>query len=127
MNLIEQLQNVYNSEINFTIASFWDGGFDIKIGDDLNGVKASGNCDSFEDTAKWIIENALRCYPDSDFAKSFNIKTKDDKDFETAVRPLIKWMAENQHPHTKIIITSTGAELLEGVKVAGEITEYLKD
>lgn len=48
------------------------------------------------------------------------------EDFENAVRPLIKWMSETQHPHTTLIINSTSAELVEGIKVI-ETTEYLKD
>lgn len=48
------------------------------------------------------------------------------EEFEEAVRPLMKWMAENCHPHTKIIIESNVAELVEGVKVI-QTNEYLID
>ncbi len=48
------------------------------------------------------------------------------KKFEEAVRPVMKFLAENLHPHTTIIITSTDAELLEGS--ASVVTdEYLVD
>lgn len=47
-------------------------------------------------------------------------------EFERVVRPLIKYMAENHHPHTKIIVEATGAELVEGV-MNFPTTEYLKD
>lgn len=33
------------------------------------------------------------------------------KEFEDAVRPAIKWMAENQHPFTRLIIQGNLAEL----------------
>jgi hypothetical protein len=36
------------------------------------------------------------------------------KQFEEKVRPLIKWVAENFHPHVKIILESDRAEILEG-------------
>lgn len=36
--------------------------------------------------------------------------------FEQAAEPLIKWLAENVHPHHTVIVTSTGAELLQGEK-----------
>ena len=39
---------------------------------------------------------------------------KQRKQFEEQVRPLIKWLAENFHPHTKIILESNRAELVEG-------------
>lgn len=46
--------------------------------------------------------------------------------FEEAARPLIKWLAENVHPHHSVIVTSTNAELLEGQQsVCTE--EYLRD
>lgn len=34
--------------------------------------------------------------------------------FEEVVTPVIKWLAENGHPHMSIVITNTDAELLEG-------------
>ena len=37
------------------------------------------------------------------------------KSFEVAVEPVIKWLCDNAHPHTKIIIDCTTAELVEGV------------
>ncbi len=46
-------------------------------------------------------------------------------EFEEAVRPLIKWLAQSVHPHHTVVVTSTHAELLEGqVVVATE--EYLR-
>ena len=38
------------------------------------------------------------------------------KTFEEAVEPLMKWISENQHPHTTVIVTGTTAELFEGVQ-----------
>lgn len=37
--------------------------------------------------------------------------------FEDAARPLIRWLAENAHPHHTAIVTGTRAELLEGQSV----------
>lgn len=42
---------------------------------------------------------------------------KDKVTFEEAVKPLIKWLNENKHPHTYIFVTCTSAELVEGVEV----------
>ncbi|TAI99817.1 hypothetical protein [Pectobacterium versatile] len=47
-------------------------------------------------------------------------------DFEATIRPVIKYLAENHHPHTHIVVTSTDAELSEGVQ-AVSTDEYLKD
>lgn len=38
------------------------------------------------------------------------------KTFEEAVEPLMKWMSENQHPHTTVIVTGTRAELVDGLQ-----------
>lgn len=38
----------------------------------------------------------------------------DREEFVKVVEPIIKWMNDNVHPHHTIIITNTGAELLEG-------------
>lgn len=46
--------------------------------------------------------------------------------FEAACRPLIKWLADNCHPHTTAIVTSVGAELVEGVR-AFATDDYLRD
>ena len=39
-----------------------------------------------------------------------------DASFNEAAEPLIKWLAENVHPHHTVIVTSTGAELLQSEK-----------
>ena len=41
----------------------------------------------------------------------------DAASFEAAARPLIEWLAANMHPHAKVIIESTHAELVEGIHV----------
>lgn len=47
-------------------------------------------------------------------------------EFEKLARALMKWLAENQHPHTHIVITANTAELSEGVS-AISTDEYLVD
>ncbi|EMA8584865.1 hypothetical protein U5E50_005165 [Escherichia coli] len=34
------------------------------------------------------------------------------EEFELVVEPVMKWLAENHHPHTKVVIESGRAELL---------------
>ncbi len=48
------------------------------------------------------------------------------KSYVEAVRPAMKWIAENCHPHTKIIIESDSAELVEGI-IAERTDEFIKD
>lgn len=49
-----------------------------------------------------------------------------NEEFEKLARPLIKYLSENHHPHTKIIIDSVSAEMVEGI-TAFNTNEYLKD
>jgi len=37
------------------------------------------------------------------------------KEFEELCKPLNKWLQKNYHPHTKIIIETDSAEIVEGV------------
>jgi len=47
-------------------------------------------------------------------------------EFEKLVRPLMKYLAENHHPHTKIIVESNVAEVVESLR-AVVTDEYLVD
>lgn len=48
------------------------------------------------------------------------------KEFEEAVKPIMKWLCENFHPHIIVIIDPTTAEILEGC--ASVVThEFVKD
>lgn len=62
-------QKLYDSEINFSISTFWDGGFTVKLGDDLNGWAEEETVDTFAEAEEWLKANALAVYPSSEFAK----------------------------------------------------------
>ena len=65
---MERLQALYDSEINFKISCFWDGGIDWAIGDDLNTYLAKGTAASIHDAVNELCLVAVRLYPDSTFA-----------------------------------------------------------
>ena len=46
--------------------------------------------------------------------------------FEEAVKPLMKWLCENTHPHTTAIVDGTLAQLVEGVESV-KTNEFLVD
>jgi hypothetical protein len=70
--LEEVLATLYESEVNCGLESFWDGGFRVWIGDEMNGHLADGRiCSDDSGTmALWFIENATRLFPQSSFAKN---------------------------------------------------------
>lgn len=43
--------------------------------------------------------------------------------FTEAAKPLVRWLAENGHPHHAAIVTSTNAELMEGLMGTGNLTD----
>lgn len=66
---MDELQALYNSEINFQISTFYDNGFEWKLGDMLNGWKAEGTADALKQAIAELVEAAVTTYPSSDFAK----------------------------------------------------------
>jgi len=63
------VQALYDSEINFTISTFWDAGFRWKLGDESNGFVAEGEARTMKDAVAELVSAALREFPESTFAK----------------------------------------------------------
>jgi hypothetical protein len=64
------LDALYDSEINATVSSFWDGGFTVKLGDDMNGFVAEAEFKTFAEAEVWLIGAACKHYPNSVFASA---------------------------------------------------------
>jgi hypothetical protein len=62
-------QRFYDSEINFEVSSFWDAGFDVGLGDAMNGFLERNKVKSWSEVEEWLRAAALRHYPESAFAK----------------------------------------------------------
>ena len=54
--LEHELQRIYESEINVRISWLWDGGIDIRLGDEMNGYLAEENVSSTGDIVPWLQE-----------------------------------------------------------------------
>jgi hypothetical protein len=65
---MQTLQRLYDSEINFSITTFWDDGFTVKLGDELNGFKWEGNFRTISEAVGALMTAAMKFYPDSVFA-----------------------------------------------------------
>ena len=48
-------------------------------------------------------------------------------EFKELCLPLIKYLNDRFHPHTTIIITPTGAELMQGLISTGEVHDFIKE
>ena len=72
--MLNIFQELYDSEINFSISTFWDGGFETKLGDDVNSFLAHTICDTMIEVAEFLKRSAIVYYPKSDFSKKYSVK-----------------------------------------------------
>jgi hypothetical protein len=63
------LQRLYDSEINFEVSGFYDAGFDVRLGDHLNGFLVKDKVETWAEAETWLREQALAHFPDSKFAQ----------------------------------------------------------
>lgn len=64
------LQQLHDSEINATVSSFFDGDWNWKLGDCMNGFTDEGSAFSFADAEAELSMAACRRYPDSAYAQA---------------------------------------------------------
>lgn len=62
---------LHASEINGGVSWLFDGAWTVKIGDPLNGYVAKDVVAGPAEAAEWFRVNAVRLYPDSEFAARF--------------------------------------------------------
>lgn len=85
MDLALILARLYRSEINCSISTEWDGGWDVKLGDEMNGWKAETTIDcptadvsrhrtvedvaaGIAEVARWLDAQARQHFPLSEYA-----------------------------------------------------------
>jgi hypothetical protein len=68
MELGTVIDALYESEINCSIASAWDNGFTVKLGDEMNGFVAEKDCRTSSEAAMFLDDAAHQHYPDSTHA-----------------------------------------------------------
>ena len=70
MDMQKVMTKLYESEINCSISAFWDGGWTVKLGDEMNGFEAEANFDGtkLSDAADWLDQQARERYPTSLYA-----------------------------------------------------------
>jgi len=72
MDLVAELQKIYDSEINIRISWLWDAGIDVWVGDDMNGYLAQDTVASAAEIVPWLQEAIAHFYPHSTYAKSLD-------------------------------------------------------
>jgi hypothetical protein len=64
VDLTSELQKIYDSEINLRIAWLWDGGIEVRLGDEMNGFLAEENVRSVPEIVPWLQEAIAHFLPD---------------------------------------------------------------
>ena len=62
------MKKLYESEINCSISSFWDNGWAVKLGDEMNGFVAEGNFRTLTESATFLDQQARRYFAESVYA-----------------------------------------------------------
>ena len=76
MNLSEVLEDLYDSELNFELSTFWDAGYTIKLGDTQNGFSGKSEMlNSLKEVTTELIRLVIDNCPRSDFAKKYSTST----------------------------------------------------
>jgi len=65
--LEEELQKIYDSEINLSLSWLWDGGFDLKLGDEMNGFVEEGQVRTVADILPWFQNAIAKHIPQSQY------------------------------------------------------------
>lgn len=70
LTLLHVIQGLYDSEINCSLETFWDGGLTVRLGDEMNGFRAEATfCrGAFDGAAAWLHMEAMHHYPRSAYA-----------------------------------------------------------
>ena len=71
-DLAIELQKIYDSEINVRIGWLWDGGIEIRLGDDMNGYLAEETVGTVAEIASWLQEAIAHFYPGSSYPRSLS-------------------------------------------------------
>ena len=64
------IQALHDSEINGKVEWF-DDDVTVGIGDDIGGWRAEDTVYSFDSAAEWLRAEAIRQYPETEFAKQY--------------------------------------------------------
>jgi hypothetical protein len=70
VDLALELQKIYDSEINLRISWLWDGGIEVRLGDEINGFLAEETFAHAAGIAPWLQQVIAHFYPDSTYARS---------------------------------------------------------
>lgn len=75
----------------------------------------------------WRKREHLALVDERSEASRYGGENAEMQDFATKVRPVIQWLNDHMHPHAKVIVTPTSAELVEGTFSTGDVSDCVQD
>ena len=76
MDLADELQKIYDSEINVEIGWFWDGGIEVRLGDKMSGYLAEETLTSTAEIIPWLQEAITHFFPTSAYASTLDAEVR---------------------------------------------------
>jgi len=73
---LPSFRRFYDSEINVAIGWFWDGGIQIRLGDETNGFEAEETLPDVAAVIPWLQLAIAHFYPNSTYAQSLSPETR---------------------------------------------------
>ena len=110
---MEEIKKQIIELLNNTAETAYGKGSCGELGDSFQAIDA----DYFSEVANDILKIIQIVFDPENQPNQLGIETpfkKDYSDFDKAVEPAIRYLFKNHHPHTKIYIDYSNAELLEG-------------
>jgi hypothetical protein len=63
-------QQLYDSEISFSVSCRRDCGFHVRLGDEINGYVSETRVETWDEVEPWLRTEALLHYPERQLAKA---------------------------------------------------------
>jgi hypothetical protein len=76
-DLANELQKIYDSEINVSIGWMWDGGITVRLGDEIGGYVVEETVVAAADILPWLQEAIAAFYPTSTCAASLDPEVRE--------------------------------------------------
>jgi hypothetical protein len=69
MDSTDEMQKMIDAGIRFSISTFWEGGFNIKLGDYRERVEAESVFSTVDQAVSWLMGQIKIRYPESLYAR----------------------------------------------------------
>lgn len=124
-DVIKKIMEAHKGKLVFLSHDYFVGIKATTLDDLIKALSTLGGIEKFGDNLAdgEAGEEAKKC---ADEASGSRGAWDRHANFQAAAEPLIKWLAENVHPHHTVLVTSTSAELLESQRSYSTV-EHLKD